>query len=159
MRAMGFSSFFSTPIAILLCTFYLSFFLENYPAVLILDDRSGEQIASFPLQESEFFSISFVHSVNQSIVEEKYQRRKDEIFLVSCRYFGLGAGVLTEITDSQTLSYLEDGSMVVSNIDARMNYLSYIVGTISDHVLHIGGRDISLRDLCGKNRVIQFICQ
>jgi len=49
--------------------------------------------------------------------------------------------------------------MVVSGFDKEMPYLSYIVGTVSDHTLTLHGKEISLRDLCGRNSKVEFSCE
>ena len=49
--------------------------------------------------------------------------------------------------------------MVVSGFDKEMPYLSYIVGTVSDHTLALHGKEISLRDLCGRNSKVEFSCE
>ena len=62
----------------------------------------------------------------------------------------------TEIEDGQKLSYTDDGKMLISGFDRKIEHLSYIVGTVSDHVLEINGEEISLRELCGRNSVVHF---
>ena len=42
---------------------------------------------------------------------------------------------------------MEDGSMIVSGFYRPMDNLSYIVGTVSDHILEINGSSIKLRAL------------
>ena len=60
------------------------------------------------------------------------------------------AGVLSDLNEGQTLT--RDGdAMVISGLNTSFKELNYIVGTVSDHLLYINGRTISLRDLCGKN--------
>ena len=103
------------------------------------------------------FSVEFIHSVNKSPVEDFYQVRKDGIYVVRTKYYGFGAGVQTELEDGQILTYEDNGSsMVISGIDRRMDDLQYIVGTVSDHVLRIGGKEISLRDTCGRNTRVRI---
>jgi hypothetical protein len=64
--------------------------------------------------------------------------------------------VQTEIEEGQSLAYGLDCSMIVSGFDRLMDSLSYIVGTVSDHTLQIGGRVISMRELCGRNTTVRF---
>lgn len=65
----------------------------------------------------------------------------------------------TELEDGQSLAFGGDGEMVVSGFNREMNHLSYIVGTVSDHTLTIRNREISLRDLCGRNTTVEFTCE
>ena len=132
--------------------------------VLVLEGESANQaidaekrvFAKYEAKEGTTFAVSFIHSVNKSRVKEGYIIKDNEIYLTNCLYSGFGAGVATEVEEGQTLSYTEDGEMLISNIDRKMNGLSYIVGTVSDHVLEINGEEISLRGLCGKNSTVRF---
>ena len=82
----------------------------------------------------------------------------DQAFVTrSTLAYGFGAGVQTQIEEGQTLTYGEDGSMIVSGFDTPMPNLQYIVGTVSDHILTVNGEEISLRDLCGRNSLVRFV--
>ena len=132
-------------------------YFEFTPAYLVLTNGdTGELLAEFPVRSGDNFSISFVHSVNKSSVTDVYEVRGNAIFVVSTIYYSFGAGVQTEIQEGQTLEYGEDGSMIVSGFNKRMDNLSYIVGTVSDHILEINGRSVGLRELCGKNTCVRF---
>lgn len=104
-----------------------------------------------------FFSVSFIHSVNKDSVKETYEIKEDGIYLTSCLYSSFGAGVLTELEKGQTLSHTKDGQMLVSGIDKKIENLSYIVGTVSDHIFEINGKEFSLTKLCGKNSTVKFV--
>lgn len=129
------------------------------PALVIRNSQTGKAIASYPVGDGDEFSITFVHSVNKSPVTDVYEIRGNDIFVVRTIYYAFGAGVQTELEDGQSLEYGEDGSMIITGINKRIDRLSYIVGTVSDHILEVGGRKISLRDLCGKNTAIRFSCE
>jgi len=131
------------------------FFSFGFAQALIIEDTvTSEVIARFDLFEGEGFSISFVHSVNQSPVEETYQILEGKILLTSCLYYHFGAGVQTEVLPGQEIVMQPDGGMLIRNIVQEIGELMYIVGTVSDHVLKINGKSVSLRQLCGKNRKI-----
>ena len=83
--------------------------------------------------------------------------REDGIYGVRTVYYGFGAGVPTGLEEGQILTYGEDGSMIISGFDVKMDDLIYRVGTVSDHILAIkDGSGISLRDLCGRNARVGF---
>ncbi|MCI8341722.1 MAG: DUF1850 domain-containing protein [Firmicutes bacterium] len=124
--------------------------------VLSLEGESGFIYSQYELGEGETFSVSFIHSVNKSAVEEGYSIRNGSIYLDTCLYSAFGAGVATEIEQGQTLSYTSDGKMLISNINRKMENLSYIVATVSDHILVIDGSETSLGELCGKNSTVRF---
>jgi hypothetical protein len=96
------------------------------------------------------FAIEFVHSVNQSPVRETFKLEGRTIRPVSVRFYAFGAGMQTDWEEGQTME--RDGdAMIITGFDRAFNELHYIVGTVSDHLLMIGGETISLRELCGKN--------
>lgn len=49
--------------------------------------------------------------------------------------------------------------MQVKNINIKLDPLTYMVGTVSDHILRIGEREVSLRALCGRNSRVTFTVQ
>ena len=130
----------------------------NRPGSLVLtDEESGREIARYRVSEGDTFSIGFIHSVNKSPVTDYYEIRPDGIYVVKTVYYGFGAGVQTELEEGQKLEYGEDGSMIITGFDRRMDDLIYFVGTVSDHTLTLNDREqISLRDLCGRNAKVRF---
>jgi len=140
--------------------FLLATILFNRQADLleIVDAKTGEVFLSERVRTGDEFSVEFIHSVNKSPVEDFYQIREDGIYVTKTKYYGFGAGVQTELEDGQRLEYEDNGSsMVITGIDKKMDNLQYIVGTVSDHLLRIGNKEISLRDSCGRNTRVRFI--
>ena len=138
---------------------------------LVLEDvRSGETIAAYPMKTGDQFSIGFIHSVNKSPVTDYYELRSDGIYVVKTVYYGFGAGVQTQLGKGQKLTYGDDGSMIITGFDRKMDDLVYCVGTVSDHVLTLlkngnvflrgfptEKESISLRGLCGRNAIIRIL--
>ena len=46
--------------------------------------------------------------------------------------------------------------VIITGFDITYDPLRYIVGTVSDHILTLGGEEISLRDMCGRNARVAF---
>ena len=70
-------------------------------------------------------------------------------------YYNFGAGVPTELTGNETLSYGNDGSIIIDHIDKKIDNLTYYLSSIYDHILRINdGEKISLWEVCGKNKII-----
>ena len=135
-------------------------FKMNAGLDLVLTDKdTGKEIARYPVSDKTRFSVTFVHSVNKSPLTDIYEIRGKDIYVVETHYHGFGAGVQTEIEEGQTLTYAPDGTMIVSGFDKLIPDLSYFVGTVSDHILEIGDRQVSLRDLCGRNCKVGFSCK
>lgn len=117
---------------------------------------SGELYGCYPIKNGECFSVEFKHSINLSPVIDVYEIENGDIYIEKTIYYHFGAGVQTQLNEGETLTYGDDGSMIVGNIHQLRNNVGYIVGTVYDHVLTVGQRKISLRDLCGKNTPVRF---
>lgn len=128
------------------------------PHLILRNGDTGKIYAAYPVNEGDEFSVTFVHSVNRSPVTDVYQIRNGTIYVTRTIYYSFGAGVQTQIEPGQTLQYGADGSMIVSGFERKLDNLSYIVGTVSDHILSISGESVSLRDLCGRNATVRFYC-
>ena len=135
-----------------------AFAYQHHGLRLVLSSaKTGKVYARFPVRESDTFSVGFVHSVNKSPVTDYYEIRDDGIYVVKTVYYGFGAGVQTELEEGQKLEYGDDGSMIITGFDRKMDDLIYFVGTVSDHMLTLQeGEEISLRDLCGRNAMVRF---
>lgn len=130
---------------------------------LTLRNRDTRNLyAKYELDEGEWFSVGYIHSVNKSPVIDYYQIENKTIYGEECLYYAFGAGVQTELNPGETLSYTEDKGMLISNIHHDRTNMGYIVGTVSDHTLCLYNMDrelieeISLRTLCGRNAPVRF---
>ncbi len=121
--------------------------------------ETEEIIRLFDVEEGTEFSVEFIHSVNKSPVKDVFVIRDGKIIADRTVYSAFGAGVQTEVEEGQTLSYDEDGNMIVSGFDMEFPRVKCIVGTVYDHILEIGDESISLTELCGKNAHIYFELQ
>ena len=133
-------------------------FGEPGTGTLVLEDPcDSTRYAQYDMVVGDEFSITFIHSVNKSPVTDYFDIREDGIYGVKTAYYGFGAGVPTGLEEGQILTYGEDGSMIISGFDMKMDSLIYRVGTVSDHILTVRGESgISLRDLCGRNARVGF---
>lgn len=137
----------------------LTFALRSGDYLVLRNGDTDEEFARFRVSEGDEFSVTFIHSVNQYPLTDVYQIRDGKVYVIRTIYNNFGAGVQTEIEEGQTLEINENGEMVVSGFNQEMPWLSYIVGTVSDHTLTIHGEEISLRELCGRNSKVKFSCE
>ncbi len=133
-----------------------AFLLTPHHFLTLRNRDTRELYARYPLDEGERFSIGFKHSINLSPVIDIYEIEDGDIYVEQTIYYHFGAGVQTQLNEGEILSYGDDGSMIISNIHQLRNDVGYIVGTVYDHILTINGREISLRDLCGRNSAVRF---
>ncbi|MDD3394144.1 MAG: DUF1850 domain-containing protein [Anaerotignum sp.] len=124
--------------------------------LILRNGRTGSILASYPMEEGGEFSVRFIHSVNKSPVEDRYRIENNQIVVYETAYYNFGAGVQTALEEGQTLSYAEDGAMIISGFDKPIGDLSYIVSPVYDHILLVNEEEISLRQLCGEERLVSF---
>ena len=117
---------------------------------------TGELFKRFAIKEGDRFSVEFKHSINLSPVIDVYEIEDGNIYVEETIYYHFGAGVQTELNPGETLTYGDDGSMIVGNIHQKRNNVGYIVGTVWDHMLTVDGQIINLRELCGRNTPVRF---
>lgn len=142
-------------ILIIAATLFMGFFWPKH-CLTVKDRDTGELYARYPMGEGDRFSIEFKHSVNLSPVIDIYEIQDGDIYVEETVYYHFGAGVQTQLNEGETLSYGEDGSMIVSNIHQLRNDVQYIVGTLYDHILTVNGQQVNLSQLCGKNTKVRF---
>ena len=123
--------------------------------VMYVDDTNARYITQ-KAEDGLMFSVEFIHSVNQTPLKDTYIIENRQIKAYSTTYRSFGAGVQTSLEEGQTMTYDDDGNMVITGFDITYDPLRYIVGTVSDHILTIDGKEISLRDLCGRNAKVVF---
>lgn len=135
--------------------------IQNCGWYLVLRNAdTGAVYGRYAMEEGDWFSVTFVHSVNKSPVMDCYEIKDRTIYVEKTVYYNFGAGVQTQLEGDETLTYGEDGSMIVSGFDREMPDLLYFVGTVSDHTLVVkDGDPISLRDLCGRSSKVRFAYQ
>lgn len=134
----------TTAVAVISCA------LGNEYKLVLSDAESGKKYAEFEMIENEEFSVSFIHSVNLTEVTDCYYAEGDYIVCDKCIYSSFGAGMPTEWDESWSVSY-EDERITLTGLNIRQKEVTYIVGTVYDHILHINGQDIVLNEICGKN--------
>lgn len=133
-----------------------SFFIigQRERKLTLYDADTKEIFASFRIDDGFRFSVEFIHSVNKSPVKDEFEIRSGEIYAYKTTYSSFGAGVQTELREGETLSYDKEGNMVITGFNIMYDELNIIVGTVSDHILFINGEEVSLTELCGKNKAI-----
>lgn len=125
--------------------------------LVLLDQNTHAKYGQWVMEEGSLFSLSFIHSVNKSTIKDELMVKEGQLHAHKTIYSSLGAGVQTELREGEILTYGDNREMIISNMNLTYENLNLIVGTISDHILEIEGREISLRSLCGKNTAVTFM--
>ncbi|SDI37566.1 DUF1850 domain-containing protein [Proteiniclasticum ruminis] len=143
-------------LGLLLLMIWSSRLLTGEKTFLLKDADTGKVFLQMPVKEGEIFSITFVHSVNKSPVTDEFLVKAKGFSSYRTLFTSFGAGMESGTEEGQVLTYEEDGTMVLSGFDNHFESFQLIVGTVSDHMLKIGGEEISLRDLCGRNTSVEI---
>ena len=149
-------------IVIITMAFLCILYFKNKNTLHIKSNNKNIIINEFDYSTDSFY-IEFVHSVNKSPVKEYYKIDENKkIVLYKSVYYNFGAGVETNIYGDQKFEFGEDGSLIFYDLDISFNDLSYIVGTIYDHLLYVIDKNeneknsYNLTTLFGKNSKINI---
>ncbi len=128
------------------------------PQLLLLRDAETGQIyliRSCPVGSE--FTVEFTHSVNLSPVIDYFAAEDGSIRATKAKFYAFGAGMPTELNPGESFAFTEDGAMEITGITRTYGKLSYIVGTVFDYYLSIGGVTYNLTEVCGKNTHVEMI--
>lgn len=124
--------------------------------LVLYNADTGERYIAEKAEEGMMFSVEFIHSVNKTPVKDTFIIENGEIRAYSTTYRSFGAGVQTALEGNQKMTYDEQGNMIITGYDITYDPLRYCVGTVSDHILTLGGEEISLRNMCGRSERVVF---
>ena len=124
--------------------------------LVLYNADTGERYITEKAEEGMMFSVEFIHSVNKTPVKDTFIIENGEIRAYSTLYRSFGAGVQTALEGNQEMTYDEQGNMIITGYDITYDPLRYCVGTVSDHILTLGGEEISLRNMCGRSERVVF---
>lgn len=151
--------------------------------LVVSDGKSGEELASYPLEPGEQFAVGFIHSVNLRPLIDVYEVSEDgRMYAEETIYYQFGAGVQTEVGEGGTMTLGEDGAIIVGNIHQGFEKFTCSVGMVSDRTLMLGDihpdypaikplvgvftdqleqqvgdvKIISLSNLCGRRSIVSF---
>ena len=97
----------------------------------------------YPLTECGF-SVSYMHSVNQSKVTEIFEARQGQIVLTALEFETFGAGMPVELELGQVLTRLPGGVMRIDGFDRVIDDMRFLIGRDTKHMLHIGDLSVYL---------------
>lgn len=128
------------------------------PQLLVVRDAdSGRIYMVSRCPDGTEFLVEFTHSVNLSPVIDTFRAENGEIRAVKAKFYAFGAGMPTELNPGEEFSFTEDGAMEITGIATVYDSLNYIVGTVYDYYLTIGGDVVNLRELCGRNAHVEIL--
>ena len=115
----------------------------------------GRLLLRLPVQSEDSFTISYIHSVNQSPVREIFELSGGRIVLSALEFYTFGAGIPAQPEPGQTLVHLPGGGMRLEGFARETNQpLRYLIGYTSGLTLHMGDYEIPFASLAEPGEVI-----
>jgi len=131
------------------------FALRVSPYLVVEDAFTGQVLFTYPINNGEFFSIKYIHSVNQSLVTEIFEVGNRDIFLHALEFEDFGAGMATELEPGQHLTRLPCGAMRIDGFCGR-GISHYMVARATCQVLYIGGRQVPFDSFAEPGTIVAF---
>lgn len=137
----------------------LSFVIYLLPLVklfLIVDYKTDKILYYSSVKPGDKFSITYIHSVNKSPVEDKFLIDRDYgILLLKTVFKSFGAGIPSNPDDGGKFTFYKDRIEVEYN-GRKIGKLLMFVGIIADHHFLMNGKDIRLNELSLPQRSVLF---
>ena len=143
-------------LAVLAALAFSFMFAGGPPYLVLANDETGAVLLRHPAYQGQEFSISYIHSVNQSPVKEIYTIDGGRIVLTALEFEAFGAGMPTQLKPGQALIHLPDGGMRIEGFDRTIDQLRYMIPHGTDITLTLGERQISLSSLDAPGQTVRF---
>ncbi len=146
-----------TAVGILVLAAVIVLLLFTPQLLLLRDADTGRIYLMKPCPVGCEFTVEFTHSVNLSPVIDYFRAEDGVIRATKARFYAFGAGMPTELNPGESFAFTEDGAMEITGITRTYDQLSYIVGTVFDYYLSLGGETYSLTEVCGRNAHVEMV--
>lgn len=130
--------------------------LSRAPYLVLSDAETAQVRYIAPLAEGELFSVSHIHSLNQSPVTEIYVLDAGQIMLTALEFETFGAGMPATLEPGQTLTRLETGGIRIDGFERRIPDLRYLIGYAAEHTLYIAGQHVPLYTVADAGQSVAF---
>ena len=124
--------------------------------LVIVEEKTGRILYAENVRYGDTFTITYIHSVNKSPVDDIFEIQPDySIMLRKTVFRSFGAGVPFELEEQQVLNTYED-RIEIDNINRHIAQYLLFVGTTADHVFSMHGRSIHLNQLTRPQNTVRF---
>ena len=119
--------------------------------LVVSDGKSGEELASYPLEPGEQFAVGFIHSVNLRPLIDVYEVSEDGAIIVGNIHQGF-----EKFTCS--VGMVSDRTLMLGDIHPDYPAIKPLVGVFTDQLEQQVGdvKIISLSNLCGRRSIVSF---
>ncbi len=111
---------------------------------LVLETKDGKLLKSYNLNESDYFEITFRHSVNKGLITERYQLDKHSglIFLKYGWFENYGAGMMDTIDENMKM--IQDGDRLrIEFPENKVKSVNFASAGIANHIFTYGNNEFN----------------
>lgn len=142
------------PLVLGLIIAFLFLYLNSVKALKAEDFKTGENLKVWQVENGSGFQIHYTHSVEKSLVVEKYKVAENTLKLVETEFKSYGAGLPSTTEDKFEIT--EDGFRIY---DINGNYPSVIYRTGAegaDHRILINNKEDRFLDFSKERAGVEF---
>lgn len=122
---------------------------------LVLETKDGVILKSYSLKHSNYFEITFRHSVNKGLITERYQLDKNEnsIFLKYGWFENYGAGMMDTI--DKNMNMIQDGDRLrIEFPENRLESVNFASAGIANHIFIYGKEKFNFFENCPYKTIV-----
>ena len=142
-------------LVLIACTLF--FFAPLAREFIILNYNTNKILYLSDVKSGDRFSITYIHSVNKSPIEDLFIIDDEYNIVLSKSIFkSFGAGVPSTFDDAGRFEFFDD-RIEVSYNNRVIGKLILRIGTIADHRFMMGGKNIKLNELSEPQSSVCFL--
>lgn len=127
----------------------LVFAMPIVPSITVRNDRTGRIGASLPVKTGGLVALAYIHSANKGAVLDEFTVAEDGgLLLVRSVFQSFGAGMSDGLDPGLSMRLTKDG-VELSGLNRKIGIVRMAVGTVANHRLRAGGREIALAERVG----------
>ncbi len=124
---------------------------------LVVESKQGNTVYCKPWEQGERFEISYIHSVNKSVITDVFSTNEEKnILLLSSRFKSFGAGVATAPENIGGRIVLKEDYLEYEEIYRTITNLGIFVPREANTTLHFGKETVPLTTLAPPGTLLQI---
>ncbi|HYE82973.1 MAG TPA: DUF1850 domain-containing protein [Clostridia bacterium] len=112
----------------------------------ISNGKTGEIAYIDEIENVGEFVVSFRHSVNRTPVNEFIRIQGNKFIVYKTTFYSYGAGMPEFDGSGKQKVTIDNGLVLIENIDRELESFAYMVGTYADHIFSYGDKSIRLSE-------------
>lgn len=130
---------------------------STIPVLMIRQAPDGPIVFQSPVDEGSRFSLSYIHSIHRTPVEELFVINENRQIVLDAMIFeSYGVGMPSSLEGNETFR-MADGKMQIEHIDRTLPAFDLRIGqVIAGHKLRLGEQEIPLSKLSKPGSAVRF---